>query len=29
MVNNRQPDLLMRDEDFEILFELFDNEFDK
>lgn len=29
MVNNRQPDLLRHDEEFEILFELFDNEFDK
>lgn len=29
MVNNRQPDLLRHDEEFEILFELFDNEFEK
>ena len=29
MVNNRQPDLLRHDEEFEILFELFDNEFGK
>lgn len=28
MVNNKQPDLLMHDEEFEILFELFDNEYD-
>lgn len=29
MVNNKQPDLLLHDEEFEILFELFDNEYDK
>lgn len=29
MVNNRQPDLLRHDEEFEILFNLFDKEFDK
>ena len=29
MVNNKQPDLLRHDEEFEILFELFDNEFNK
>ena len=29
MVNNRQPDLLRHDEEFEILFELFDYEFDE
>lgn len=29
MVENRQPDLLRHDEEFEILFDLFDNEFDK
>lgn len=28
MVNNRQPDLLRHDEEFEILFSLFDNEYD-
>lgn len=28
MVNNRQPDLLMHTEEFEILFEMFDKEFD-
>lgn len=28
MVNNKQADLLMNDEEFEILFELFDNEYD-
>lgn len=29
MVQNNQPDLLRHDEEFEILFNLFDNEFDK
>lgn len=29
MVNNKQPDLLLHEEEFEILFELFDNEYDK
>lgn len=29
MVNNKQPDLLRHDEEFEILFDLFDNEFNK
>ena len=29
MVQNRQPDLLRHDDEFEILFNLFDNEFDK
>ena len=29
MVNNKQPDLLRHDEEFEILFELFDSEFNK
>lgn len=29
MVNNRQPDLLMHTEEFEILFKMFDKEFDK
>lgn len=29
MVENRQPDLLRHDEEFEILFNLFDSEFDK
>lgn len=28
MVNNRQPDLLRHDEEFEILFSLFDSEYD-
>ena len=27
MVNNKQPDLLMHTEEFEILFNMFDNEF--
>lgn len=29
MVNNKQPDLLRHDDEFKILFELFDDEFDK
>ena len=29
MVNNNHPDLLRHDDEFEILFELFDDEFDK
>ena len=29
MVNNKQPDLLMHNEEFDILFNMFDNEFDK
>lgn len=29
MVNNKQPDLLRHDDEFEILFKLFDDEFDK
>jgi len=28
MVNNKQPDLLMHTEEFDILFEMFDKEFD-
>lgn len=29
MVNNKQPDLLRHDDEFEILFNMFDSEFDK
>ena len=29
MVNNKQPDLLRHDDEFEILFKMFDPEFDK
>ena len=29
MVNNKQPDLLRKDDEFEILFKLLDIEFDK
>ena len=29
MVNNKQPDLLRHDDEFEILFKMFDSEFDK